>query len=476
LVALILLLASAAPGLDDLFDPFSAAFPGSGDRIKRKQAAFEEHLARRGPAVLFKAMQRCDPAVEEVVKKRDAMYGRFSKAHARYAGWMEDYAKKYRRKHGRDPADFPMPESLNKGYLDQELAMKAANSLVERELGFHRWALERLARAAPEADERFKAALEAGLRAKSPHQRLRAARLLALVPGWDPAAAFARERHPAVAAALAPGAAALDHESWVVRAGGVAVLRGRRTKESVDALVARWPKEQGRSQDDLHDALAWLTNRVESDWPAWWQAASAGFQPSPPPPAAPPQPDRVVPPISPSGRACFALPTGSERFVLCVGTARGWAEIQKEINRFLATVPESAEFALVAFGAGAEPFKRGLVANSGTNREALAKWMEKREPGARNDLWTGMDAAFGIAEEGSADTLILFNPGPPTQIGDSPALVTSPRQIWYELSYRNALLGVRVLGYGASGGGDSYFLQELAREQRGGFIAFPSER
>jgi len=473
LTPLILILA-ATPGLDALFDPFSDEFPRGGGRIAGKQAAFDEHLEKRGPGRMLRAMRRCEDAVGELREKSDDAHDRLLKARAKYRGWMEDYREKYRRREKRDPAHYPMPESLNKEYLDRELDVREANSLLMREMGFHRWAFDRLAEAAPHADGRQRALLEKELRARSPHQRLRAARLLRLVPGFEPAKHFERERHPAVAAELAPGAAALGHESWVARAGAIRVLRQRRERASVEALVARWPEETGRLRDDLHDALARLTGRVESDWPAWWKALPADWAPGPPPPRG--KEERVVECLSPDDRRVFGLQTGSERLVLCLGAAAGWPAIREEALRFLGAAPERAEFGVVAFGAGAEAFRKSLAPNTGTNRKALAKWMEDRELGGRNDLWTGLDAAFDLTGKEGADTLVVVNPAPPTEVGESPAKLFRPRQILYALSHRNALLQVRVLAYGRSGGGDAYFLQELAREYGGGCIPLPSGR
>ena len=172
----------------------------------------------------------------------------------------------------------------------------------------------------------------------------------------------------------------------------------------------------------------------------------------------------------------FGLQTGSERFVLCLGAAAGWPAVQEEVLRFLGTAPERAEFGVVAFGAGASAFRKSLAGNTGTNRAALAKWMKGLELGGRNDLWTGLDAAFDLAEEEGADTLVVFNPARPTEVGDSPATLFRPRQIWFALSYRNALLQIRVLAYGRSDGGDAHFLQGLAREYGGGCIPLPSRR
>jgi hypothetical protein len=475
LAALLLLLAAAAPSLDDLFDPFSRAFPIAGKRVKLKQAAFERHLARRGPGSMLKALRRCEKAVAATRKNRDAAHKRFLKARAQYFGWMASYKKKYRRKEGRDPAHYPMPQSINRSFIDNEDAMKAAGALVQTEFFFHRWAMERLLGQAATADAKFVAAMRAEAKAKSPHQRLRAARLLALAPGADSSDLIRRESHPAVAAALAPSAAdlapTLTHEHWAARAGAIAALRKR---GAAAELIARWPKESGRLRDDLHGALTGLAGTPHENWEEWWTSVPADWSPA----AAVKSTDRlrVKPTPSQSGRTCFGLPTGSERFVLCLLATAAWPAMQQEVSRFLATVPENAQFAVVAYGAGAVAFKSALVANSRANRKALAKWMAARKLGGRNDLWAGIDLAFNLAEAARADTIILVNPTRPTLVGDSPALVTRPVQMHYELDYRNELLGIRILGYGTSGGGDSYYLQGLAGRFGGGFIPMPSDR
>jgi hypothetical protein len=459
LLPLLLLLSASAPGLDDLFDPFSREFPVAGKRVQLRQAAFEYHLKRRGPGGMLKAMRRCEKAIVEARRHRDKVHARFLKARAAYFGWMEKYAKKYRRKEGRDPAHYPMPDSINKSFIAHEDAMKAAGAVVQGEFYFHRWALDRLLALAPEADAKFIAAMRSECKAKSPHQRLRAARLLAVAPGVDSSDLLAKASHPAVLAELARSSReigpALLHAHWVARAGAIAACKDPMT------LVGRWDRESGRLRDDLHGALSALA--AQADWEGWLE----DWKPAP----LDGKEDRlrVAAMPSPSGRTCFGLPTGSERFVLCVLAMPG---VETEVLRFLGTVPERAQFAVVRFGSGAKAFKP--VSNTATSRKALAKWFGPL--GDRNDLWAGLDLAFDLAEKMNADTLILFNPTRPTLVGDSPALVTRPVQMHYELAYRNELRGIRILGNGTSGGGDSYYLQALARQFKGGFIPTPTDR
>jgi hypothetical protein len=289
-----------------------------------------------------------------------------------------------------------------------------------------------------------------------------------------------RERHPAVAAALAAtGSAdaprALLADTWTVRAGAIEGLRLRRERAAAALLVPRLESETGRLQDDLSDVLAWIAGGEQADWPKWLEGLAADWTPAAyPDDGKPPDPVLVTPCVSASGRQCFGLPTGSEALVLCVDAGPAWEAVQGEVSRFLGTLPERAEFGIVAFGAGATAFRKKLVAASGANRDAAAKWMEGLRIGSRADLYDGLQAAFDLADGGRnraarADTIVLFAPQRPSEVGLSPTLVGNPRQIALELGRRNALLRLRVLAAGASGGGESYYLQQLARPHGGGF-------
>ncbi|MEM8882772.1 MAG: hypothetical protein AAGD14_01730 [Planctomycetota bacterium] len=478
MTTLLLLLAAAAPGVDDLFDPFSSAFPTSGDRVRRKQAAFERLLAKNGPGSMLKALARCEGGYRKAAAARDKEYKRFAKTAGSYHGFIEKYRRNYIKREKREPVDIPMPDSLEKGYINAEIAMKRANSIVLRELTFHRWALDRLARMAPGADEKFRAVMRSQLGHKNVHQQLRAVRLLSLAREEQALTELLSKRaRPATLAAAAEtgqgtGAAALlTHDAWQVRSAAAHGLRYARSREAVAALVARAGQEKGIVADDLHASLVALRGGVETDWPAWWKAQPDSWRPALVRRRIRTN-DAFVGTPSSSGRTAFTLPTGSQRVILCVPA--GSPVVDEETLRFLGTLPQSARFGVVAFGTGAKPYKKGLIENRPAERAALKKWLAKQKEGRALDTWTGLEAAFDMADAGRgkpprADTIVVVSPDRPTARDFTMAVVCNPRQIGFELAHRNQLLRLRILAYGQSGGGESYFLQELASPYGGGY-------
>jgi len=474
--SLLLLLALSAPAsaspLDDLFEFSSRAYGAKGNLLAAKQSEFERLLGTKGPAAIVRALRKAEPGLAELQKQRKKEYARFSKAHAAYFGW--------RQKKSDNAED--VPRGINRAFLDTERQIRAVNTIVYRHLTFVEWSLARLQERYPAPTGKYLAALTKGIRDRNPYQRLRCIRLLA--PSDDPAAlealaaAFASERHPAVAAALAATgkgdcSPAMLQDAWTVRAGGIAGLRIHRDRAVAALLVPRLARERGRLLDDIHGALSWIAGGERADWAEWLAGLPARWTPVAYPEKDPPGEDVAIATPSASGRVCFGLPTGSTRVILCVDAALG-AAARGEIARFLGTLPASAEFGIVAFGAGARAFKKKLVAASGANRAAAAKWMERVDLAGRADIYDGLQLAFDLADAGKnrparADTIVLAAPQRPTRTGMSPTLVDNPRQIALEIGRRNALLRVRIHAIGLSTAAQSYYLQQLARAYGGGF-------
>jgi len=464
--------ATAAVTLDDLFDSSARDIPAQG-RLTFKQQAFERLLAARGAASVVRAMRRIESGLADLDKRRDKVYARFLKAHKKYFDW---------RRKKTDDAE-AVPAGINKAFLAAEREIRGVNSIVYNDLAFHEWALTRLAKFQRTPDGDYLVALVKDVRHKNPHQRLRCLRLLGIPT--DAAAlkalrsASEAERHPAVAAALAATGQtdtgkALLSDQWTVRAGAIEGFRRQRTRASAATLVRRLAVEKGRLQDDLRDALVWIAGDEQPDWAAWLKALPEDWAPSPPRPAAPPSPDDAHPMGTASGRTCFGLPTGSERVVLCVDGGAALAAVAKEVERYLGILPPRAEFGIVVYGVGARVFKKKLVAATGANRAAAAKWMAGLKLAGRTDIHDGLELAFDLVggdgkRPARADTLVLVALQRPSQVGLSPTRVGNPRQIALEWARRNALLRVRLLAFGKSSGGESYYLQNLARPYGGGF-------
>ena len=158
LLLLVLSAPAAAVSLDDLFDSTSREFQGAGNRLTRKQQAFEQLLRDKGPAAVVRAMRRFESGYAGLEKQRAKTYARFLKAHGKYFGWR---AKK------SDDAE-AVPAGINKAFLAAEREMRGVNSIVYNDLAFLEWALGRLSGQHPVPEGDYLAALLKDVRQQKP--------------------------------------------------------------------------------------------------------------------------------------------------------------------------------------------------------------------------------------------------------------------------------------------------------------------
>lgn len=473
---LLLLLAGAAiagePGFDEVFDP--SAFPETDARTDARHRAFEAAAKARGAAAAIGGFRQAERAVADLRARLEKDYGPYRKLAAEWFGWRARYAADYERKHGRPPADIPLPPG-NTAFLDSEKKFRQSRSMLFQERLFHEWALKRIAELRPEGK-----ALARGLSDASPAQRLRCARLALLLGATAEAAAAADgEPHPGVLAALAesaPSPTLLAHAAWPVRAGAIRGAARLGTREAAGWLVQRLDAEKGRLRDDLLDALRGMSGQeIACDaaaWRAWWEGCPADWRAKGGGAGEPKLPSLLDEPKVPG--TCsdgpvsfFSVKSSTEAAVYCVQASVGWDVVREEVKRSVATLKDGAMFGVVAYDSEARRFKSGLVEANGTNRDALAKWLDGLKPDRGADVFAGLDAALEIAAKKSkvplADTIFL------AALTDPPegTLFEEPRQVMLEITAENALLGIRIQCVGPSDGRTSFHLHHLANQFRG---------
>jgi len=469
---------AAEPGWRDLLDPESPAFPTGQKRTNLRHAAFER-AAARGLAPAVKHFRRFEKHLAALDKRIEKDHETYLEAHAAYWGWRRRHEEQYKKKHGRMPARYDVPESINRTYIDQEEIFKRSRSLKLRERLFHEWIHDRIAKILREGSatdhDKLVAALVKGLKDRNEHQRLRCARLLAGLEDEAArkgvAAAVRRERHPGVLAALLEGGTGAgdvpDYAPWPVRAGAI---RGLRPSGEPAALVARLEKEEGRLRDDATHALRELTGQdLGSDaaaWRAWWEGAKAGWEP--PPPAKPKEPDltRSRGVFSDGRTTCFGIRTSSRAIVYCIeaSTENVWSYLREEVERSIASLPDGASLGVVLYGKEPRRWKRTMTRLDASARASLKKFFEELEPDGGADLHAALQTALDLAapkrgKEPAADTLFLA-----AVSGARSGVFDNPRQVMLEITARNALLGVRIHAFGPSAGRDSFYLQTLCRQ------------
>jgi hypothetical protein len=472
---------------EEVFDPFHPAIPLTGDRLRIKKGAFERAVAKAGLAALPRHMRKWEEAIASARERAVRDLSIYEEAGTEWWGFKRRYAESYRRKHGIDPAEAPIPPN-NADFLAKELALKASRSLLFRERGFHEWVEQRAGEmlgglGGPDRDKAV-AAFAAGLRDRNPWQRVRCADVLGSIRDAKAAELLARaaatEKEPAVAAAMLRAYAAaapegvaetlapyLGHAAWPVRAAAIRGLGLARAAATVDLLVGRFGQEEGRLQDDLAHALRSLTGQpLGGDgvaWRDWWAGAREGFAP-PPAPAPPPFDPSQVNGVASDGPLSFlGVATRSERVVLCLD-GRGASQWKEEAARCVESLPERGAFGIVVFGNRPKPWRKKIADASGPNRKAAADWLRRLEDEPRGDVLSGIEAALAMADGGKgaaplADTLYLVARPP----GET-FLVHDPAHVTLEATARNRILGLRIHPIGPSSGGQSWWLQTLSRQ------------
>ena len=208
---LTLLLAAAAsaaePGAKEVFEGFDSSFPPGSGRLGVKQRIVERCIAKGQTVALLRNLKRMEPALAAVQKRIDADHAAFEKSGKKFFGWREAYERDYAKKHGSLPSEYPVPQAIQKDFIDKEIALKRSLSAKRAERAFQRWAEERLGKLLEgEAPKGAVAALTAGLKGRDAMARIRCAALLGRAGGAEAAEALDRAagatRDPGVLAAV----------------------------------------------------------------------------------------------------------------------------------------------------------------------------------------------------------------------------------------------------------------------------------
>jgi len=391
--------------------------------------------------------------------------------------------------------------------------LQQALSVRMSEAQFHAWLLERLATLIGELtpDERKKPvlALAKGVADRDWRYRIRCARLLGRL--GDPLSvetfkkAMDAEKDPLVLAELirirvkrgGDGlmeflARRLDDEHWPVRAAVVRELARIRKKESVDLLIARMQKEDGRLLDDITGALRRLTGRdfePQADpWRIWWEKNRAAFKPPP----APKEGETILGKRDGKAVYFYGIRSQSKRVVFCIDISgsmnfpldgRGGSKpariirAKKELNQALTALPEDALFNIVVYSVSVKIWKKRMQPANLKSKQAARKFVDRLDPTGGTNIFdallTSLDVAAGgvgkkkrkKGKDPEADTIFFLTDGQPTA-----GRITDAQQILEEITRRNAVLGVKIHAVGVSKEQNAGFLLNLAKRNHGQYV------
>jgi len=257
---------------------------------------------------------------------------------------------------------------------------------------------------------------------------------------------------------------ALKARDWPIRVAAVHGLARQRRRESIDLLVDRIDKEDGRLLAEIVDALRTLTGKpfgyAPGQWKEWWATAKEDF-------ALPDKAQAVI--TSQAGMTTYhGVPVLSNRMVFLVDISGSMGEVtgaesrmeqsKKELLRVLGQLGKDAQVNMVFFDDRIEPWKKALVPIRPSLREAQAL-VAKIAPRGSTNIFDALDAAFQMKD---ADTFYLLSDGEPTN-----GRIVDTEDILHEIRKMNRLrqIVIHTISFGASP-----FLKALAAQNGGQYV------
>jgi len=481
-------------------------------RLEVKGKAFDELLgAASAPKLegLIKQLKLLDKQLARFEKDLDEAREEYFQVAEQVRKAQSVYAENYKKKHGTLPETVPMSASLLADFNRKSRRFQQLLAVRQSELQFHDWLVGRvgeLVEALPEEDAaKPLAALARGMGDSDFAYRIRCAELLARLKGEKADAlygqALAKEADPLVLAELIRLRARrggetvfellgqrLDDPNWPVRAAVIRELSRIPKRESVDLLVARLAKEDGRLRDDIAEALRALTGQnflPEPDpWRIWWEKNRDAWRP-------PQQPTAGDEPAAGQEKGVvyfYGIRSSSKRVVFCLDVSgsmdfpldgqggSGSPRIEKakqELVQALSGLPDDAQFTIVVYSTDVRTWKGSLQEASPRNKASARKFVEDLKPDGATNIFDALVTALEIAapparnREPGADTIFFLTDGLPTH-----GRIIQPHQILDEITRRNRVLGVAIHTVGVSKEQGAGLLLNLARRNGGRYVAY----
>lgn len=480
-------------------------------RLEKKKAAFEEMIQPASASkleglvkqldLLDKSLAKYDRTIDEVREKYQQVAEQYSKA-------SSVYAENYRKKHGTWPEVVSLPAGLIRDHDAASRRLQEVMAVRQSEERFHDWLLLRLATLLGELSEEERAkpvaALAKGIADKDWVYRIRCARLLGQLGDAASVAAYRsameKEEDPLVLAELIRirakrgGEGILDllrerlqSPQWPVRATAIRALAELASREALDLLVERMPKEDGRLLDDIAEVLRRLTGQdlaPEPDpWRIWWEKNRAAWAP----PAERKEGEAASAAAKEGTVYFYGIRTSSKRIVFCVDVSGSMdfpldgangkeppriETAKRELGRALASLPEEAQFNVVVYNAEVKVWKKRMQPATLANKQAARKYVERLEPSGATNIFDALLTSMEVAapegrgsEEPEADTIYFLTDGQPTH-----GRIIDPNQILEEITDRNQLLGIVIHTVGVSKEQNAGFLLNLAKRNRGRYV------
>ncbi|MFQ5505683.1 MAG: VWA domain-containing protein, partial [Planctomycetota bacterium] len=170
------------------------------------------------------------------------------------------------------------------------------------------------------------------------------------------------------------------------------------------------------------------------------------------------------------------------------GMRRGGRRIDKsrrELSRALGELRESVRFNIVAFSIKVRPWSRELRQASPANVKEARAWLRSLDPSAGTSSYDALERAFQLAGHRTSDrfweleveTIFFLSDGEPTRrtggfrmplVRDDPERILSAVRRWNA----TGRVVVHTIGLGLARASAPRFMQSLAEQNGGRFVAF----
>lgn len=288
--------------------------------------------------------------------------------------------------------------------------------------------------------------------------------------------------------------ARLDDPRWIVRAAALAALERTPSRETIDAVLARFAKEDGRLRDDCLRVLVALTGGRDvtptpESWAQWWAMKRAAW--SGPPKERPLDPDRAgedVPAASAKKTGFFGIDVRSRRLAFVIDVSGSMNEpvekgaretraqrAKEELVRAIRGLEDGAWFNIVLFSNDVRPWKDSMQLADAESRNSAVAFVEAAAVVGSTATYDALEFGFRLGDVGKGkqrgadpsgdarlDTIVFLSDGKPTtgRVVDPDAIRTAIRE-WY----RSRRVTVHTIGFGKDV--DVGFLDGLAKDTGG---------
>jgi len=306
--------------------------------------------------------------------------------------------------------------------------------------------------------------------------------------------------------------ACLNDADWRVRAAAVETIAKHPSDETVDMLVMRLPKEEGRLADDIIKILQELSgekHQFAEEWVGWWKGHGRHIPPKGATTDPNAKPDETKKPKP--GHRFYGIRTQTKRVLYVIdmsgsmkkevedlsrkGPITGkketdmpvegktrWEVARNELKRAIGNLSSKTEFTIIFFNHSIQPWKTEMIPATPANKKEVFEFVDKIDPRGATYTLGALRQAFALAgaevskgstkrEGPKVDTIFLLSDGGPTDAKMSGATAMPPDPILEQVAEWNKDLGIVIHTIAVhTDEVGTYFLKQLAAQNHGVFV------